>query len=203
MFHVEHRERVRSLAAEFKVELATQQLDQFEVFAGWLTTEALAAGGIGPHELKHLWDRHILDSLCYLVASVEAPSTALDVGSGVGLPGIPLALCLPETLFTLLDRSGRRIRLLKRAVRVLGLANVVVEQAEIEDVTDRSELVVSRASLPPTTLLPHLHRVVSPSGEAVVGGSTIAPVSVAGYETCEIHSTYLDRSRWMLIMHPS
>ena len=64
------------------------------------------------------------------------PDEVLDVGTGVGLPGIPLAILFPETMVTLLDRGGRRVRLLHRAVRVLGLPNVVIAQGDAFAVAD-------------------------------------------------------------------
>ncbi|MDH3517696.1 MAG: class I SAM-dependent methyltransferase, partial [Acidimicrobiia bacterium] len=99
-------------------------------FGTWLAEEAVPAGGVADGDLDRIGDRHLLDSLAFLQGLEGIPADLLDVGSGVGLPGIPLAVMLPETSVTLLDRSARRVRLARRAVRVLGLDNVVVEQGE-------------------------------------------------------------------------
>ncbi|MGE3295777.1 MAG: 16S rRNA (guanine(527)-N(7))-methyltransferase RsmG [Porticoccaceae bacterium] len=76
--------------------------------------------------------RHLIDSLA--VAPYLRGNCFLDVGSGAGLPGIPLATWFPERRFTLLDSSGRKARFLMQAKIELGLANVEVVQARVQDV---------------------------------------------------------------------
>ena len=119
----------------------------------------------------------------------------------MGLPGIPLAVAFPTTEIILLDRSGRRCGLLRRAIRVLDLRHVTVRQADVAQERRGAEVVVSRASLPPDELLPHVRRLTQRL--AIVGGSTTGPVDVPGYSTVKIESRYLDSPRWMLIMRPS
>ncbi len=201
MFHVEHLERLRLLSNEFGFPLDGGQLESLEDYIHWLADEAAAAGGIGPNEVPQLLERHVGDALTWLQPIDAAPISLLDVGSGVGLPGIPLAIALPNTQITLLDRSGRRCGLLRRAIRVLDLPHVVVRQDDVAGVGDQAGVVVSRASLPPDQLLPHLRRITH--GLAIVGGSTAGPVEVAGYTTAKIESRYLDSPRWLLIMRPS
>lgn len=81
------------------------------------------------------WMRHILDSLTLvpLVVSCEA-KTVMDVGSGGGLPGIPLAIVMPETQFTLLEATGKKAKFLEETIAALGLPNARV-------VNDRAEVV--------------------------------------------------------------
>lgn len=83
-----------------------------------------------PHEA---WTRHLLDSLSLLplLGSVE-PRRVLDLGSGGGLPGIPLAITMPDVEFMLLEATGKKAAFLQEVVDALGLANVVVldERAE-------------------------------------------------------------------------
>ena len=118
--------------------LTEEQLTKLDLLAIWLVDEAMPAGGLGPREASKVWRRHIADSLAFGVAfkDSEPPSEILDVGTGVGLPGIPLALAFPQTSVTLLDRGGRRITLLHRIVGVLELSNVIIEQADIYSVAD-------------------------------------------------------------------
>jgi 16S rRNA (guanine527-N7)-methyltransferase len=82
---------------------------------------------------REAWMRHVLDSLTLVpyLASLEA-ATALDVGSGGGLPGIPLAIVMPEIRFTLLEATGKKARFLDETARALALTNVTVvnERAE-------------------------------------------------------------------------
>jgi 16S rRNA (guanine527-N7)-methyltransferase len=80
------------------------------------------------------WLRHIFDSLTLLPPLVELPegATVIDVGSGGGLPGLPLAICLPGLKFTLLEATGKKAEFLKEVAAELSLANVAVlgERAE-------------------------------------------------------------------------
>lgn len=75
--------------------------------------------------------RHLLDSLS-IYSYVEGPSV-LDVGTGPGLPGIPLALLLPEKSFSLLDSNGKKIRFVRQAAMELGLKNLTVVHQRIEE----------------------------------------------------------------------
>lgn len=80
------------------------------------------------------WTRHILDSLTLIALLVELPagSRVIDVGSGGGLPGIPLAICLPALSFTLLEATGKKAEFLRAVAGAMGLTNVSVlgERAE-------------------------------------------------------------------------
>lgn len=201
MFHVEQIERLSLLSSEFGFPLDTGQLESLGRYRDWLETEAFAAGGIGPNEVPHLMERHIADALTWLQPLDRAPSTMLDIGSGVGLPGIPLAIALPETAVTLLDRSGRRCGLLRRAIRMLDLQNATVDERDVAEAITQVEVVVSRASLPPAQLRPHLERLAGRL--AIVGGSSAGPREVPGYSTAKIESRYLDSPRWVLIMRQS
>lgn len=123
-----------------------------------------------------------------------------DLGSGVGLPGIPLAILLPETTVTLVDRAGRRVDLIKRAMRILDLDNVEVLQVEIEALDREFDAVVSRATIPPLKMQEHANRLLAPGGIAVLGGSWRSQPEFTGWEAVEIPAEVLDRAVWILIM---
>jgi len=107
---------------------------------------------VGTNDRRELIVRHILDSLAPLgVISrlLGAGRTAADVGSGAGLPGIPLAIAVPDAAFTLIERKGRRAGFLRHIQAALGLANVAVEEAEMEKAKPgRFALVTFRAFKP-------------------------------------------------------
>jgi len=116
-----------------------------------------AYGLVKVRDREELIVKHILDSLAPLkvirnLSKNSAGFKIADVGSGAGLPGVPLAVCLPNTAFTLVERMGRRAGFLRDAVAVLGLPNVTVEEAEMEKLDpaaeNRFDIIVFRAFRP-------------------------------------------------------
>ena len=92
--------------------------------------------------------QHLLDSLA--VAPWVRGGRVLDIGSGGGFPGIPLAVALPEVRFTLLDSRGKRVEFLRHAAAALGLGNVAVVKARVEDYrpAEKFDTLVCRAFAP-------------------------------------------------------
>ncbi|MEX1006078.1 MAG: RsmG family class I SAM-dependent methyltransferase [Acidimicrobiia bacterium] len=175
-------------------------LRKLDTYRDWLTTEALRAGGIGPDEVGRIDSRHLADSLLFAgVWDRQSTRPVLDVGTGVGLPGIPLALAAPDRPFVLLDRSGRRIQLLRRATRVLGLENVDVVQGDLGEFDWAGHTVVARASLSPARLLEWAEATGRPE-ELLVGGSHRQRPDVPGFVTVEIPSEILAWPVWILRM---
>lgn len=182
------------------IEFKPTQNAQLESYREWLLTEAVAAGGLGPNETDRIDNRHIGDSLLFAGGFDGSPAHILDVGSGVGLPGIPMAVVMPDTLFQLLDRSGRRVDLIKRATRILDLPNVEVVHGDIAEWDRPVDGIVSRASLSPERALIDFKRLLRPGGIAVIGGSWASKPEVRGFELLEVPETVLDQSVWLLIM---
>ena len=95
-----------------------------EAYWGWLAGTGVAWGAMGPREQERLWSRHILNSLA-LEGFLRRDAVVLDVGSGAGLPGIPLALVRPDLRILLLDPMERRCEFLRLVVEDLGLGDRV------------------------------------------------------------------------------
>jgi 16S rRNA (guanine(527)-N(7))-methyltransferase RsmG len=199
-FHVKHSEIWRRCADWVGQTLNDAAIERLGVFERWLAEEAILSGGLGPSEASRLHDRHIGDSLLFACGFGVTPDRVLDLGSGVGLPGIPLAIMMNDTRFTLLDRSGRRVDLMRRAVRILEVENVTVEQGEIETRTQQEDTVVSRATLPPDRARALLSRLLMPDGVAVLGGSWTERPHHEGWVTIEVPATVLDHTIWLLMM---
>lgn len=175
------------------------QIESMATFRQWLVTEAVRAGGIGPNETDRVDARHISDSLLFS-RFIADTGEVWDLGSGVGLPGIPLAILLPSVDFVLIDRSARRVDLITRAIRVLQLENVEVRLGEIAALRGDVEHIVSRASLSPERLTTPVRTLLRPGGVAVVGGSWRKPLMAEGWITEEVRVDALDRAVWFLMM---
>ncbi len=199
MFHVEPIDTWPRILELGDVTASATALTALETYRDWLKSEAIPAGGLGPGEISRIDDRHIGDSLLFS-GLIPETSTILDIGSGVGLPGIPLAIVRPDTDFVLLDRSRKRVDLMKRAVRILNLDNVQVVQQDLESWKTTVPVVVSRATVPPDRFLPILREVVAGGGLAILGGSWEKQPNYSGYETKEIGSSVFDRPVWLLMM---
>lgn len=190
--------------------LKSGQWEQLQTFAEWLKDEAVGAGGLGPNEAARVWTRHVADSLAFAFAwrEVTPPPRLLDMGSGVGLPGIPLAVLWPDTLVTLLDRSGRRIDLARRATRLVKLANVDIQQGEVDGQRPGWEAVVSRAIFAPDRAMRAANTLLAPSGIAAIGlrgkaatsDLSSKPAGGRSVSTVAVPPTVLDGPVSLLIM---
>ena len=102
-------------------------------YAELLADAGVKRGLIGPREVPRLWERHLLN--CAVLSEVVPEGvTVCDVGSGAGLPGIPLALVRPDLKITLLEPLLRRTNFLQEVVELLGLDHVTVVRGRAEEV---------------------------------------------------------------------
>ena len=209
MFPVKHAESALRRAAGWAgVELSVDQLALLTRYAEWLVAEAVPAGGVGPAEGARIIDRHVADSLIFGIGWVDdVPATLIDVGSGVGLPGIPLAIAYPGIAVTLLDRSERRTALAGRAVRILSLTNAVAVQGDVSHLTSSYGAATFRASLPIIDALDAARTTLDIGGTAVIGLSRSRPPAQTPTaepgETIQLLETQegiLDSPAWLLRM---
>ena len=132
------------------------EFDRAVVYAGILATRGVEWGVIGPREVPRLWDRHLMN--CAVVAELvdSRCRTLADIGSGAGLPGVVLALVLPEVQVALIEPLERRARFLTECVSELELANASVLRGRAEDVTKQvaADVVTARAVAPLERLAP-------------------------------------------------
>lgn len=132
-------------AAALGVELDDRQLLQLAQFATLLLRWNRAFNIISRRDESRLTNRHLLDSLS-IAPWVQGPRV-LDMGTGGGLPGVPLAICRRDQQFTLLDRTQRKIRFVTQVKRALGLENVDPVCADVRELRDDAlfDCIVSRA----------------------------------------------------------
>jgi len=136
-----------------------------ERYAELLAGPGVQRGLLGPHEIGRLWDRHLMN--CGAVADLVPHSCSLvDIGAGAGLPGIVLAILLPDVHIILLEPMARRASFLEECVALLGLANAEVLRSRAQDVVGRltADVATARAVAPMERLAGLALSLVRPGG---------------------------------------
>jgi 16S rRNA (guanine527-N7)-methyltransferase len=143
------------------LEAKAKLLNYIDLLNQWNQTHNL----IGPIERNQLLQRHILDSLS--VTPYLTGQQLIDVGSGAGLPGIPLAVALPHIQFTLLDSQGKKTSFMKQACYTLALTNVTVVNARAEKLTAPPffDGVITRAFSSLLNIIAVSKHLLSPGGK--------------------------------------
>ena len=123
-------------------------------------------------DMTHFYIRHALHSLGIAnVITFKPNSSILDVGTGGGFPGIPLAIMFPETQFTLVDSVGKKIKVVQAVSEALALDNVTAYHKRAEDVNDSFDFVVSRAVTRLERFVPWVkHKIKAESKHALSNG---------------------------------
>lgn len=142
----------RSAVPEVAKNLFGDAFDGAVAFVDLLRAHGVERGLIGPRELDRIWDRHVLNSVV-LTELVPSGATVIDVGSGGGFPGIPLALARPDLRVVLLDPMARRVEWLDEVVDKLSLEHVEVvrgraEERSVRESIGTADVVTSRAVAP-------------------------------------------------------
>ena len=142
------------LILKYFPDLTSQQIKHFEKLILILPRLNQRVNMISRKDIEFLEERHILHSLSIAkIFQFDSRARVLDVGTGGGFPGIPLALMFPEASFTLVDSIGKKITLVGEIVQELGLKNVTPVNQRMELLDLKADFVVSRA----VTAFPKLH----------------------------------------------
>lgn len=116
---------------------------------------------ISRKDIDNLYVNHILHSLAIAKFNdFKAGSTILDMGTGGGFPGVPLAIMFPEVKFHLVDRIGKKLKVVDDIVARIGLDNVTTQHGDIKEVKGSFDFIVSRAVMDINELVPLVRRLV-------------------------------------------
>jgi 16S rRNA (guanine527-N7)-methyltransferase len=173
-----------SAHSEIARQLYRDQFPLINRYVDILRLTAVAWGLLGPREADRLWDRHILNSAA-LSGLIAADSAVADVGSGAGLPGIPLAILRPDIRMTLIEPLLRRSTFLTQTVEELGITDhVTVVRSRAEDHQQSYDVVAARALAPLNRLIGWCNRLRAPDGVilALKGASTNDEILAANRE---------------------
>ena len=109
---------------------------------------------ISRKDIQNLYEHHVLHSLALAKLIQFQPGTrVMDLGTGGGLPGLPLAILMPEVQFHLIDSIGKKVRVAQEIATALGLRNVRTTHSRVEDIREQYDFVVTRATMPLADLM--------------------------------------------------
>ena len=161
---------------------------------------------ISRKDIDNLYEHHVLHSLAIAKwIPFQPDSYILDVGTGGGFPGIPLAIMFPQCQFVLVDSIGKKIKVASEVAKALGLTNVVCKQERVEEEKEKFDFVVSRAVMPLPDLvklvrknISNKHRNAMPNGLVVLKGGDLK-AEIAPYKEAEVTpcSNYF-RGEWFI-----
>jgi 16S rRNA (guanine527-N7)-methyltransferase len=202
--------KLEQLLSTAGIELPDHQKQQLVDYVGLLHKWNKAYNLTSVRDPKEMLVRHILDSI--VVEPHLQGSRFIDVGTGPGLPGIPLAIVRPDAHFTLLDSLGKRVRFLRQVQHELGLENVTPVQSRVEEWPAEPPFdgVISRAFASLNDMVSWCHHL---SGE---GGAFYAlkgvrpddeisslPASVSVQQVIKLDVPELDGERHLVIIRPN
>lgn len=131
-------------------ELTAAQIEQFAALADLYTDWNAKINVISRKDIANLYPNHVLHSLAIaaFLGPLASGTSILDMGTGGGFPGIPLAIAYPQCRFHLIDRIGKKIKVASEIAGAVGLDNVTFQHGDIGECRDRYDYVVSRAVMP-------------------------------------------------------
>ena len=142
------------LITKYFSNLSEKQIEQFAALYDLYTDWNSKINVISRKDITNLYEHHVLHSLGIAKYTQFAPGTTImDLGTGGGFPGIPLAILFPEVKFHLVDSIGKKVRVASEIATAIGLTNVTFRHCRAEEEKQTFDYVVSRAVMPLTDLL--------------------------------------------------
>ena len=151
------------LLLKYFPDLTEEQRKQFaalyELYIDWNSKINV----ISRKDIENLYEHHVLHSLGIArIIRFRAGSSVMDLGTGGGFPGIPLAILFPDTKFHLVDSIGKKVRVATEVANAIGLKNVTFRHARAEEEKQTFDFVVSRAVMPLADLIKIIRKNISP-----------------------------------------
>lgn len=151
------------LILKYFPDLTEEQKRQFAALYDLYTDWNSKINVISRKDIENLYEHHVLHSLGIAKVIRFKPGTkVMDLGTGGGFPGIPLAMLFPEVQFHLVDSIGKKVRVATEIAGSIGLKNVTTRHARAEEEKQLFDFVVSRAVMPLTDLLKIIRKNISP-----------------------------------------
>lgn len=155
-------------------DLSTGQRRQFEMMGPLYEEWNAKINVISRKDIQNLMTHHVLHSLAIAKFLTPLPGTSfIDVGTGGGFPGIPLAVLWPDCQFLLVDRIGKKLRVAKEIADTIGLTNVRILHGDIGECHERFDFAVSRAVMKLGKLIPLIRKNVSRDSKSGVPNGLI------------------------------
>lgn len=134
------------LIKQYFPDLTDDQIDKFDRLRSLYTEWNSQINVISRKDTEAFYERHVLHSMAIAKVIQFVPGTKiLDIGTGGGFPGIPLAILFPETEFLLVDSIGKKIKVVNAVAASLGLGNVRAEHVRAEQIKEQFDFIISRA----------------------------------------------------------
>jgi 16S rRNA (guanine527-N7)-methyltransferase len=154
------------LISKYFPDLTTRQIRHFEMLMSIVPQLNQRVNVISRKDIAHLEERHILHSLSIAMKfQFDSKARVIDVGTGGGFPGIPLAILFPDTSFTLVDSIGKKINLVREIASALKLKNVTPVNERMEQLKLKADFVVSRAVTAFPTLYQWTQKMIEPGND--------------------------------------
>ena len=158
------RELLHNASQEMNLSVSGNQIDQLIAYAALLEKWNRAYNLTAIRDRREIFSRHLIESLS--IAPFVTGRRRLDVGTGAGLPGVPLAILEPSVTYVLLDSNGKKTRFLTEVKRSLGLSNIEVQTARVEkwDPDAPFDAIVTRAFADLATTCQRIGHVLAHQG---------------------------------------